>query len=250
MEMMMDKHRYIAKSFAHRYVPDEADHFLISMASDIQQLRELLRNRESTEFVPVVNAEGMSIYETEMLLQALDAGSIPVNSVIVNRLVAASVGEDGTVCPFCQARARDQAPYKREIEMKFSAYDLVCMPLFPTEIRGLAALSAYADMLFCENPAGRQAPAALAVANDVEPAREEVANQAGLADLLGQELQFILFGGKGGVGKTTVAAATALELARRNPATKTLIFSTDPTSSLADSLALSLIHISEPTRPY
>ena len=67
--------------------------------------------------------------------------------------------------------------------------------------------------------------------------RGEALNQASLADLLGQELQFILFGGKGGVGKTTIAAATAVELARRNPATKTLIFSTDPTSSLADSLA-------------
>ena len=38
------------------------------------------------------------------------------------------------------------------------------------------------------------------------------------------------------MGKTTIAAATAVELAQRNPATRTLIFSTDPTSSLADSL--------------
>ena len=239
MEMMMEKHRFIARSLAHRYVPDEADHFLSAMANDLQQLRDVLRNPESTEFVPVVNPEAMSIWETELLLQALTAGSIPVHSVIVNRLVTARVEDDGTVCPFCEARARDQAPYRREIETKFGVYDLVSMPLFPTEIRGVAALSAYAAQLFGENPDGCPSPGL--PAPDANPARGEIAtqsvDQAGLGDLLEQELQFILFGGKGGVGKTTISAATAIALARRNPATKTLIFSTDPTSALADSLA-------------
>ena len=46
-------------------------------------------------------------------------------------------------------------------------------------------------------------------------------------------LQFILFGGKGGVGKTTMAVATALELAKDK---KVLIFTTDPAPSLSDSL--------------
>ncbi|MFO7872158.1 MAG: TRC40/GET3/ArsA family transport-energizing ATPase [Candidatus Undinarchaeales archaeon] len=45
--------------------------------------------------------------------------------------------------------------------------------------------------------------------------------------------EFILFGGKGGVGKTTTAAATALKLA--NDGNLTLIVSTDPAHSLSDS---------------
>lgn len=53
-----------------------------------------------------------------------------------------------------------------------------------------------------------------------------------LKDLLKKDLQFILFGGKGGVGKTTMAAASALRFARDQ---KTLIFTTDPAPSLADS---------------
>ena len=53
-----------------------------------------------------------------------------------------------------------------------------------------------------------------------------------LIDLGSSSLQFIMFGGKGGVGKTTMAAATALELAREH---KVLIFTTDPAPSLADS---------------
>jgi len=54
-----------------------------------------------------------------------------------------------------------------------------------------------------------------------------------LKGLKDASLKMILFGGKGGVGKTTCACAAALYLAEDF---KTLIFSTDPAHSLADSL--------------
>ena len=47
--------------------------------------------------------------------------------------------------------------------------------------------------------------------------------------------QVVIFGGKGGVGKTTAAAAFALALAREDRKKKLLIFSTDPAHSLSDS---------------
>ncbi|MDI6887450.1 MAG: ArsA family ATPase, partial [Candidatus Thermoplasmatota archaeon] len=47
-----------------------------------------------------------------------------------------------------------------------------------------------------------------------------------------------LFGGKGGLGKTTVAAATALQLAKMLPDKKILIFSTDPAQALGRSFDL------------
>lgn len=50
--------------------------------------------------------------------------------------------------------------------------------------------------------------------------------------------RFILFGGKGGVGKTTCAAATAIYAASAGK--KVLIISTDPAHSLGDSLGLEL----------
>jgi len=63
-----------------------------------------------------------------------------------------------------------------------------------------------------------------------------------LTKLLNKSLKFIMFGGKGGVGKTTMAAATALELAKEN---KVLIFTTDPAPSLGDSFGQAIG--SEPT---
>jgi len=46
-----------------------------------------------------------------------------------------------------------------------------------------------------------------------------------------EETKVILFSGKGGVGKTTIAAATALSYALEGE--RTLIISTDPTPSLS-----------------
>lgn len=51
-------------------------------------------------------------------------------------------------------------------------------------------------------------------------------------------MRIVLFTGKGGVGKTTLAAATALHLARSGR--KTLVVSTDPAHSLGDVLAVDL----------
>ena len=52
-----------------------------------------------------------------------------------------------------------------------------------------------------------------------------------------RELRLLLFGGKGGVGKTSCATATALRLAKDSPQAQFLLVSTDPAHSLADSLA-------------
>ncbi|UZJ37387.1 MULTISPECIES: ArsA family ATPase [unclassified Prosthecochloris] len=58
-----------------------------------------------------------------------------------------------------------------------------------------------------------------------------------LRNILDPALKIILFGGKGGVGKTTSASATALYLARSY---KTLLISTDPAHSLSDSFEQSI----------
>ena len=51
-------------------------------------------------------------------------------------------------------------------------------------------------------------------------------------------MRIILFTGKGGVGKTTVAASTAIKAAKEGK--KTLIISTDPAHSLSDALNIQL----------
>jgi arsenite-transporting ATPase len=61
-----------------------------------------------------------------------------------------------------------------------------------------------------------------------------------LDDIAPAALQLLFFGGKGGVGKTTCAAAVALALAERRPAARILLISTDPAHSVADVLEVPL----------
>jgi arsenite-transporting ATPase len=60
-------------------------------------------------------------------------------------------------------------------------------------------------------------------------------------------MRIVLFTGKGGVGKTTLAAATALCAARRG--SRTLVVSTDAAHSLADSFAVPLANEPRPLGP-
>ncbi|HUF92903.1 MAG TPA: ArsA family ATPase, partial [Candidatus Limnocylindria bacterium] len=53
-------------------------------------------------------------------------------------------------------------------------------------------------------------------------------------------VRLLAFAGKGGVGKTTCAAAAAIALAERAPAPRVLLLSTDPAHSLADVLGTAL----------
>ena len=65
----------------------------------------------------------------------------------------------------------------------------------------------------------------------------KAANLAGPEFLRMDGLRLLLFGGKGGVGKTTCAAAAALHLAQQHPERAYLLVSTDPAHSLADCFA-------------
>jgi arsenite-transporting ATPase len=222
MDLMQHKHRYMFTHFTgKKYVKDECDIFLEDLSSDIDRVKKLLSNRETTRFVPVTIPEHMSIYETKRLIGSLEKIHIPVKEIIVNR-VAESEG-----CLFCRARKGDQKQPLIEIEEAFSRYDLIKVPLSPNEIRGIAGLTRTADYL--RGIAGPSVPLKKAWA---------IEEQASSCLTLKPDLEFVLLGGKGGVGKTSLVSATALYLARSNPMKKVLVFSTDPAHSLSDSFDL------------
>lgn len=224
-DLMLEKHRYLSRHFTGRYKKDETDEFVETMTKDMARVKTLLSS-SATEFVPVTIPEPLSIYETERLLVSLEEHRVSVKNIIVNR-VAADV--DG--CPFCLSRRRDQQQHITQIEKKFAAYNLIKVPLFPGEVKGVEDLVEFAQILLgkaSQYESYRLAP--------VEAASEVLPITTGkMSDLLQKNLQFILFGGKGGVGKTSTAAATALCIARHNPGKRILVFSTDPAHSLSDS---------------
>ncbi|MDI6892502.1 MAG: ArsA family ATPase [Actinomycetota bacterium] len=201
--------------------------FLDTLSKNLQKITTVLRNSQECEFISVTIPEALSILETERLLLALKQEGIPVRNIIVNRV------QDEKQCVFCSTRRERQKNHLTEIDEKFASYNLVRVPMFPYEVRRKEALLKYAKILIGDEYEYEYSSNQL-----VEALVEAESSAPGvMSEILGKDLQFIIFGGKGGVGKTTVSAATALSIARHNPDKRILVFSTDPAHSLADSFA-------------
>ena len=220
LKLMQERYRYIGRRLTGRYPRDKVDDFLDKLSNDVRRVKALFTDKQATEFVPVTIAEDMAMEETQRLLEALHRVKVPVKSILVNR-----VAEDRE-CPFCNIRWKAQEDALAQIEQTFSNYQLVEVPLLPYEVKGIERLKTYAQVML-----GRETPKVVTY----EFAEATPIKQSHWHDLDQNEL--ILFGGKGGVGKTTLSAATALYLNSldKDKEKKTLIFSTDPAHSLCDS---------------
>ena len=224
MGLMQEKHRYLMRHWRRKYVNDEADEFLEETQADITEVKNLLKNHDLTEFVPVTIPEPMSILETEDLIEHLDGLDIKGESIIANRILFPEE------CEFCKERAKIQEKYIKMIDEKFKKFQISEMPLFPEEIRGEKDLLEYAQILFGEKEYQSILPKKALPKFPVLPKGQ-------MADFLEKDLDFIICGGKGGVGKTVMAATTAVALAEKKADKKILISSTDPAHALSNVFA-------------
>jgi arsenite-transporting ATPase len=144
---------------------------------------------------------------------------IPVAEVLVNRLYPENS------CPLCAEGRRRQRQLLEELfsNGSLAGYALWGVPLCPEEMRG-PVLETLWDGVTAVAPE----PPALLEATPELPPRVEAAPPCPSPDLT-----FLIFAGKGGVGKTTLACATAVRLAQEFPGKEILLFSTDPAHSLA-----------------
>jgi len=219
-DMLMEKHRYLMKTMVGRYRRDECDEFIDNQRNDIRRLGRLLTDPKATEFVPVMWPDPMSISETQRAVSMLQARGIAVRSIVVNQVVS------GSNCALCKARCGAQQELLSQIEQMFASYDLVKVPLFPHQIKE-QALADFGRVLF-----GVGEPPGIDTATTERS--DNLLRAGSLQDLASGNPRFVIFGGKGGVGKTTIAAASALYLAERRPEERVLVFSTDPAHALSD----------------
>jgi len=226
LDLMLQKHRYMQSVFGRRHL-DETDAFMQRMTTDMELLSDLLRTPLTTEFVPVTIPEALSVNETGRLADALEAMRVPVRTVVVNRVARSA---DAAECPFCARRRQEQRPSLQQIAARFGTA-AAGVPLLPRQVHGQAGLLEFAGLLRRAGPLGTEAAPAEPAEAGSTPATASAAPAR-----ITLEQPFVLVGGKGGVGKTTVAAATALHLARRHEGRRVLLFSVDPAHSLSDCL--------------
>lgn len=226
-DRMREKHRVMEEALRGAWREGPADALVTDLADTARSLAALLRDPIRARLSWVTLPEPMAIAETADALQTLAAGEIEVGTIIVNRITSAPA----TRCGHCDARrvfestALAALPPAREV-LRVRAMD--------TEPRGIRALRSIASDL-------EGGGAAIASGRRRLRWRASLAGvRVDAADLLEPSLRLVMAGGKGGVGKTTTAAALALAAAACWPDREVLLISADPAHSLADVLGVSV----------
>lgn len=129
------KYRYMVTSFSGSYQQDEVDALIFSLKKMVKKIQNLLRDKTKCEFIPVCIPEAMAIMETDRLLANLGTSGIIAKQIIVNNVM---VSDDGD---FCKRVKANQLPYLQEIEKTFGNLNIVQVPKFAEEIKGLEALN-------------------------------------------------------------------------------------------------------------
>ena len=232
LDALQDEHRVIRSQLARvTRGPEAADRLIASLAAQAAQIASRLRDRRRTSFRWVTLPEKMSIDESLDAFHALERAGLHVDEVVVNRLLPAA-----GPCPLCDRRRAEEQKALGDIRRRLGGRRrLRLIPADVKEPRGVRALAslgqAMADgsrlMAPLQPQIGRKP---LAISHQ----RLTAAAPETLGAIRGASLIFL--GGKGGVGKTTVAAATALRMARAAPEQRILLLSTDPAHSLSDVL--------------
>jgi arsenite-transporting ATPase len=131
---------------------------LDELGERIERLRAVLQDPARTDFRVVMVPEEMSVVESERLLARLDEFSIPVGTVVVNRVMedpadVADIDPEWVVapnledCAFCQRRWDVQQNALRRAADTFRGRDVKRVPLLADEVQGERALRVVAACL-------------------------------------------------------------------------------------------------------
>ncbi|WP_457384516.1 ArsA family ATPase [Thermostichus sp. OS-CIW-26] len=242
------KHREIAQALTGTYRPDEADAFLAQLQGELEGGKARLTNPESTSAWLVMIPEQLSVAETRRFCQQLQSRRVPIGGLLVNQVLFLGENTSQSSLPTALpsslylARQQEQGRVLKALQEELPGYSIWVCPYQLQEPVGLAALDELVQQL-------RPLPEVLLELEGIPEQKAESQEKRkslfstlfpsfkgipSLPDFLTQGIRLVLVGGKGGVGKTTVAGALAWTLAKRHPDKQLLLVSIDPAHSLGD----------------
>jgi len=202
---------------------------------------DTLQDEQRTTFAFVGKPEDSSLEEIER--SASDLGDLGIESqfLVINGYLPESVCED----PFFEGKREDEQAVIERAQTEFDTDAMATYPLQPGEIAGLELLSDVGGVIYDGNEANVDVGATTDVESDRSVDIEALADPESVADQLQPEdgTRYLFFTGKGGVGKSTVAATSATKLAEAGY--ETLVVTTDPAAHLEDIFGETVGH--EPT---
>ena len=211
LDLMQEKHRFMVRALAHRYRRDEADEFLDDMRLRVEGLRKALTDGRMLGAVLITRLEPVVLAETQRYLDMLRALHISVAAVVVNAVDASGV------------ESRDAF---RSIDPAIARFSLP-LAAAPHTLRGVDDVAALFSQVEIDRPELHPEPS-------FDRGGSQIVATSRAVDPRQLMRPFTIVGGKGGVGKSTVACALAIAAADHGGAV--LLVSTDPAPSIADAL--------------
>lgn len=139
--------------------PQPDDVQLDELQEAVKRLRDVLQDPAQTDFRIVMIPEELSVVESRRLRRELETHSIPVSTVVVNKVMepltsATDVVEAGAVvdpnveeCAFCSRRWEVQRTALQNAQDLFRAHEVKRVPLLAEEVRGRKVLDVVAACL-------------------------------------------------------------------------------------------------------
>lgn len=176
---------------------------LEELQTRIREVKQLFRDKKSTEFVIATIPTVLAVKESSRLIKALRKEDIPCRRIVVNQIIGEHTSER-----YLDMKLKDQARAMEYLEHDSQLSNLKCImsPYLDLEVRGVPALKYLATRIW----------------------KDTIDEFSG-----GTDRKYFLLGGKGGVGKTSCSASLSVALGENGH--KSLVVSTDPAHSLSDS---------------
>jgi len=134
-------------SFTKKKEKDPLLDYLVTFRDRMEQVRLLLTDKALTAFFFVTLPEALPIAVITRFIGWFRDFGIPVGGVVVNMLIDRQQVNDKSP-DFVRNRVAMQAGYMEEVWEKFPGMVRALLPLYETDVRGLATLDRMAEMLF------------------------------------------------------------------------------------------------------
>lgn len=121
---------------------NDIDTFIRNLSANIYRAYVLVTDKEKTEFIIVTIPDLMAIEETKRLVISLYSAGVKVNNMVINNI------QTNLDCEFCRARRNHQNRYINMVDSMYPEINKIYMPLFSTDINGMAQLRSFQNILF------------------------------------------------------------------------------------------------------
>lgn len=182
-----------------------------TLQTNMIRLTEILRDNERTQFIVVTIPTKLAYEESQRLVKSLQREKIKVSSIICNQIL-----DENADMKYFNVKLRAQSSalsdLKSFIAEKKYHIDITEVAYSSTEVTGVYGMKFFYSLAHNGLPSSSSDP--------------------------NNSKKLSIFGGKGGVGKTTSAASWAMRLC--DSGLRTLVVSSDPAHSLGDALQTTL----------